>query len=945
MRLLVAALTLVASPTVAITQQPRGGLDTARGVSMGVKIPSDPKVRIGTLPNGLRYYIRQNVKPEKRAELRLAVNAGSILEKPEQRGYAHFVEHTAFNGTKNFPKNDLVKYLQSIGIRLGNDLNAGTSFDETVYILPIPTDTARVVDQAFLILEDWAHGQVFDPTEVINERGVVNEELRGRKGAGDRMQQKYLPIALKGSLYADRSPGGTEATIMGATANSLRPFYRDWYRPDLMAVIAVGDFNVDSIEAKIKKHFSGLRKPANAPPRPVVPIPGNTAPLIAIASDKEATQTSVSLFFKLPRTGAGTVGDYRSGIMEELYFAMINGRFGEIVQKPDAPFLGAGASKGGFPGRVVDPFSLGAAVKDGGVERGLEALLLEAKRVDQFGFLQSELDRAKTNLLRGYERAHAERDKTNSYVYADEYLSNFFEGEPIPGIEYEYTTVQQLLPGITLADVNHLAQGWITEENRVVLITGPDKQGVPMPAEAQVLAVFDKATKTPVVAWTESVSADALVETLRPAGTIVSTKPRPVGVSEWTLSNGARVLIKVTDFKADQILLGAYSPGGIGSVSDADFMSGLFATQIMNLSGLGQFNRIDLGKKLAGKAAAVVPTIFETYEGFDGSASPRDLETMLQLLYLNFTAPRLDTVAFAAFKSSAGPFLANRSLAPESHFGDTIQVTMAQGDVRARPLSPQLFAEVDPKKSLAIFKDRFADASDFTFVLVGNVDTVALKPLVERYIASLPRTGRVDAPKVSSKGFPTGVVDKIVRRGIEPKANTVVAFTGACTYTPENRLAIRAMVDAMELRLLENLREKLGGAYSPSISGGCARTPRTDYQIRISFQSSPENVDLLSRTVLAIVDSMKTQGPPEADVVKVREQILRGREVETKQNEFWRNNIRSRDQAGEDIGGLGPAYDEMVRKVSVQSIQAAARQYLNTGNYARFRLLPETKAP
>jgi zinc protease len=933
------ALTLILVPSL-LGAQLRPA-DTSKAASLGVKLPVDPKVRIGTLPNGLRYYIRQNAKPENRAELRLVVNAGSILEKDDQLGYAHFVEHTAFNGTRNFAKNDLVKYLQSIGVRFGADLNAYTSFDETVYILPIPTDTARIVNQAFTILEDWAHGQVLDSAEVIAERGVVLEEWRGRKGAGDRMLQQFLPILFKNSQYANRLPIGTDKTILAATSASLRPFYRDWYRPDLMAVVAVGDFNPDTIEAKIKHHFTKLRKPANAPARVEFPIPGNQAPLIAIASDKEAISTNVSLMFKLRRESSSTVGDYRRGIMEQLYISMLNGRLSEITQKPDAPFIGAGASKEGFVGRELEPFSLSAAVKDGGVERGLEALLIEAKRVDQFGFLQSELDRAKTNMLRGYERAYAERDKSNSDLFADEYVRNYLQGEEIPGIAYEYNTVQALLPGVTLQEVNRLGQGWITDENRVVIVQAPIKEGVAIPTEANILAVFDKAVKAPVVAYTETLSGEALVDNLAAAGSVVSSRPRPLGVSEWTLSNGAKVLIKPTDFKADQILFSAYSPGGISLANDADFISAALAPQIVALSGLGKYNRVDLNKKLAGKAASVGASWSDATENLGGSASPKDLETLMQQVYLHFTGARLDTTAFAAFKQNAAPFIANRGADPNQVYQDTIQVTLSQNDYRARPLTPATFAEINGDKAIAFFRERYANAGDFTFMFVGNVDTVALKPLVQTYLASLPNTGRVDAPRVTGKGLPRGVVQKTVRKGVEQKATTNLYFTGSCTYSPEKRMELRALIEVFQIRLIESLREKLGGTYSPGVQGVCARTPRQDYQVRIQFQSSPENVETLTQATFALIDSIKTHGPTQADVDKVKAEITRSREVETKQNSYWLANIAAREQAGEDIGGLGSAYDDMVRKLTAAQLQAAARQYFNTANYARFVLLPE----
>ena len=925
-------------------QQTPQRVDTS--LSLDARIPADAKVKIGTLSNGLRYYIRKNSRPEKRAELRLAINTGSILENDDQLGFAHFVEHMAFNGTEHFARNDLVKYLQSIGIRFGADLNAYTSFDETVYILPVPTDTARILDQAFTVLENWAHRLTFDTAEVIAERGVIREEWRLGKGAGERMFKQLLPIALKGSRYANRLPIGTDTSIMAATTARLRPFYQDWYRPDLMAVIAVGDFDPADIEARIKAKFSGIPRQANARARVSSTVPGNIRPLVAIASDKEATSTDVSLYFKLPKATTTTVREYRRDLVERLYLQMLNSRLGEITQKPDAPFTGAGASKGSFLARDVDAFSLDASVQDGGVARGLEALLVEAHRVDQFGFLPSELERAKTNLLRGYERANAERDKTESDVFAEELIRNYLEQEAIPGIEYEYSITQKLLPTIALDDVNKLAAGWITDENRVVIVQAPIKAGVAIPTEAALLAVFDRAAKTTVAAYTESISGDALIAALRPRGRITTSRALPgAGVSEWRLSNGARVLLKPTDFKADEILFSAYSDGGTSLVPDSNYMSAILSSQVVSLSGLGQFNAIDLGKKLAGKAARVSPSIGDMTEGLSGSASPKDLETLFQLAYLHFTGARLDTVAFAAFAQNVGPFLQNRGAAPDAVFGDTVQVTLAQHHFRARPVSQATFNEVNAQKAIAFFKNRFADAGDFTFVFVGTLDTVALKPLVETYLASLPSAGRRDSTKVTTPPALRGVVEKTVRKGIEKKATTIIAFSGECTYNPETRVALRAMIDAFQIRLDELLREKLGGVYSPSVGGSCGRRPRQEYGVQVRFQSSDENVDALSRAVFALIDTIKTQGPRPADVEKVREQIIRSREVDLKQNNYWLSGIVTREQSGEDVAGLLGPYDALVKNLNAAQIQEAAKRYFDMKNYARFVLLPEAAPP
>jgi zinc protease len=777
---------------------------------------------------------------------------------------------------------------------------------------------------------------------VVNERGVVREEWRGSKGAGERMMHRILPVALKGSRYAERLPIGNEASIMRATPSVLRRFYADWYRPDLMAVVAVGDFDPAKIETEIRRHFSAIRPVPNARPRAEFDVPNNAAPLVAIATDKEATSSQVQVTFKTPARPTRTVGDFRRDLMAELYTTMLNSRFNEIAQKPDAPFLGASADKGQFLARGTDGFTLAAAVKDGGIERGLEALLIEARRVDQFGYLQSELDRAKQNMLRSYERANAERDKTSSGAFVEEYIGNYLEHEAIPGIEKEYELVQQLLPTITLVDVNTAASRWITDENRVVIATAPDKPGVKTPTVAELLAVFDRTEKAAVTAYAESVSGEALVASLPPAGRVTGQRALPaVGVTEWTLSNGARVLVKPTDFKADEIVFSAYANGGISVAPDADFMSASLASQIVALSGVGTFSRVDLGKKLAGKAVQVVPSVSETSEGLGGSASPKDLETLFQLTHLYFAAPRLDTAAMQAFRNQVGPFIANRGSDPNQVFRDTVQVTMGQHSFRSRPVTAATFAEVNADRALAFYRDRYADAGNFTFVFVGNVDTTTLKPLVEKYLASLPATGRKETWRDVSAAPPKGVIVRTVRKGIEPKASTLMIFSGPFTYTPENRSSLRALVDYLQIKLNETLREKLGGTYSPNVAGGGSRTPRQEYGIQISYNSSPENVEMLSQSVMALIDTLKRVPPSTADVEKVQAQALRSREVSLKQNGYWLSQIVGRDQAGEDLAGV--LDDSAIRALSPAQIQAAARQYLDVNNYARFVLLPEEK--
>ena len=903
-------------------------------------LPTDPKVIIGTLPNGLRYYIRKNARPEKRAELRLVVNTGSILEDDDQRGLAHFVEHMAFNGTTHFKKNDLISYLQSIGVRFGADLNASTTFDETVYILPVPTDTARILDKSFEILDDWARGQTFDSTEVVNERGVVLEEWRDGRGASERMLQQWLPIAFKGSRYALRLPIGTDTSIKSAQPSRLRRFYTDWYRPDLEAVIAVGDFDPAQIETLIKQHFSSMPKPVKPRPRVISTIPDNIDPLVAVATDKEAQSSDVELIFKVPRHDTRTTADYRRHMMQSLALSMLNQRFEEMTQKPNAPFLGAAASVQGLFSRTTNAFILGAGVKDGATEQGAEALLTEAKRLDQYGFLPTELQRAKDDMLRGFERAYTEREKTESGALVGEYVANFLTGAAIPGVAYEYQLVQQQLPTIAIGEINAMAQSWITDKNRIIIVEAPAKPGVTVPTRAQLLATFGRAAKANVTAYTETLSSDALVDPLPIPGKIVSEKTRAdVNVTEWTLSNGIHVLVKPTDFKADQVMINGMASGGTSLAGDPEYMSAALAGAILTQGGAGKFSATDLQKKMSGKVAIANVSFDETDEGLSAGGSPKDLEAAFQLLYLRATAPRLDLDAFAAFKAQVEPFLANKGNDPESVYGDTVAVTMAQHHYRARPLTASTFAEVDPNKALKFYKDRLANAGNFTFAIVGNVKLDELKPLVERYIGSLP-AGKPETFRDIGEEKPKGVIERTVKKGTEPKAFTHFIFTGPAVYAPENRFAFRAMNMLMQMRLDEVLREQLGGTYSPQVGGGINRIPHQDFEEHVEYGSSPENVDKLGKTVLQIIDSLQRTGPTAAEVEKVKEQILRAREVETKTNEYWVGNMVARSRAGEDIGGLGAAYDALVKGLTAIQLQEAAKKYFNTANYAKFILLP-----
>jgi len=909
---------------------------------LGQALPLDPHLTVGTFPNGVRYYIRANPKPEKRAELRLVVNAGSVLEDEDQRGLAHFAEHMAFNGTEHFKKQELVDYLERVGMRLGPDLNAYTSFDETVYMLQVPTDSASVVVKAFQILEDWAHGVTFDPEEVGKERGVVIEEWRLGRGAGARMRDKQFPILFKDSRYAQRLPIGEKRVLETCDAATLRRFYADWYRPDLMAVIAVGDFKVDEVEGLIRQHFASIPPAASPRPRTVFPVPDHDSTFVSVATDREATNSGVSVYYKQPLRESRTVGDYRQDLVERLYNQMLNQRLYELTQRPDPPFIGASSGQGRFV-RSKEVYVLSAGVKEGGVERGLEAILTEAERVDRHGFTQSELDRARQVVLRGFEQAYAEREKTLSGRYASEYIRCFLVGEPTPGIAYEYDLVRALAPGVGLAEVNRLAREWITDRNRVILANAPEKEGVSAPGEQAIRAVFEKVKGLEVAAYADSVSDAPLVERMpAPAAILEERADTALGTRAWRLANGVRVILKPTDFKDDEILFTAYSPGGSSLAPDRAYLSAAFASQVAGLGGLSRFSAIELQKKLAGKVARVSPFIGAEQEGMNGSASPKDVETLFQLIYLTFTASRRDSSAFLAFTQNTKAALANRGASPAAAFQDTLRVTLTQHHPRALPMTSGRVDEVRLDEAMALYRDRFSDASDFTFVFVGNFAPDSLRTLVQRYLGGLPALKRKETWRDVGIRPPRGVVERTVRKGIEPKSQTQLVFTGPFRFTPEERHALRSMADVLSIRLREQLREALGGTYGVSVNASPSRIPREECSVSIGFGSAPDRVEELTREVFAQIDTLKTLGPQEKDLAKVREAQARALEVNLKQNGYWLSQLAFYDQNGEDPHHILSART-LTDRLSAEAVRDAARRYLDGKNYVRVTLYPEER--
>ena len=906
-------------------------------------MPVDPQITMGQFKNGLRYYIRTTKKPEKRAELRLVVKAGSILEDDDQLGLAHFVEHMAFNGTKNFPKHELQAFIESLGMRFGAHLNAYTSFDETVYMLHVPTDKPEALARSFQVLEDWAQNVSFDSAEIEKERGVVVEEWRSSRGAGMRNTEKLFPIMFKGSRYANRLPIGKPEIIQNSKLERIKQYYKDWYRPDLMAVVAVGDFDKAAVEKLVNTHFGSLPAATSPKPREIFPIPDRTETGYAINTDKETTTTSVEVNTLLPSRPEGSIGAYRQKTVDRLFAGMLNARFSELAQKPDAPFVFGFSGRGSFLGRTKDIAYLNALAKEGAIENAMRALLTESERVARFGFTETELARQKLSVLRNYERLALEKDNATSSAKAAEYIRHFLMDETLPSAEDEYELHKRLVPEITLVEINKLAREWfpLSSQNRMVIVTAPEKSGLAVPDQPKLAAIIKEGPSAELKPYVDTVGSAVLLEALPASGKIVNSNTNEkTGLTIWELGNGVKVVLKPTDFRADEIVFRATSPGGTSLVSDADYIPASTATQVINSGGIAKFSAIDLGKMMAGKVASANPFIGELEEGLSGSSSRKDIETMFQLIYLRFTQPRADANAFAVQATQARTFMANQSVVPEFAFFEALTTARFQNHPRRRMSTAATVDQWNLDKSLAFYKDRFADASDFTFYFVGSFDEAMMKPLVERYLGALPSLRRKETWKDIGVTLPTTIVEKKVEKGIEPKSRAAIVFSGPFVFDQNQRAAIRAMSDILQNRLMEVIREELGGTYGISASASYFKFPKPEYSISINFGSAPERTDDLIKRVFEEIEKFKTDGPTEKQLADEKEALIREFETSSKQNAYLLGQISARFYNGEDPAGIWMMTD-YYKKLDAAAVREAAKLYLNTKSFVKVTLFPE----
>lgn len=906
------------------------------------KVPVDKKVRIGHLDNGLTYYIRANKMPENRIQFRMVTNAGSILEDEAQRGLAHFCEHMAFNGIEGLPHNQMIDTLQKNGIEFGRGINAYTSFDETVYYVEMPADNPEMVTMGLTILNGWCGGLLFDPDELEAERGVIHEEWRGNLGAGERLREKTWPTMLNHSKYAERLPIGLESVIMGFKRDDIVRFYKDWYRPDLQAIVIVGDLNVDEMEARVKDIFGKHAKPVNPKARPSFGIPDNNEPLVTIATDKEATSTSILLFWKHRKPAVGTVGDYRQSLLRQITSTMIDERFNELNEKPESPFMSSGAGYSGFIGRENDVFMGNISPKEGRIEEATEKVLTEIYRAVQNGFTQTELDRVKEDILDGYRKSAKEANKTQSNSLADEYTRNYLEGEVIPGIMKEYSYAKEFIPEITLEECNAMIRSWVTENNFTYMLQAPN---VKVPTEKDIIDIYNKVRQGSYEPWVDSYKEEPLWTKELPAvkPTVTKKNTSSLDYTEYTCPNGIRFIVKKTELKDDEIRMASYGWGGTSLYEDKDAYSAQMAANLIDAAGIANFSSNDLAKKLKGMTISISPSISDETQGFSGACSPKDLETMLQLLNLYYEAPRKDEGAFKRDVDNLRNQIKFIGENPQVVFLKKFYETAHPTDNRTVliPTEEQLNS-LSLDRVYEIFRERFCDASNQTFFFVGNVSDDDIQ-MIAKYINNLPANGKQKAETWKDRSFPfaTGIQHAEAVKGTDNQGIMLLyGETEGFQNTKKNKMIVQQLSQAMEITALEVIREKMGGTYSPSVQIEYEIMPKGEVSWMFYINCNPEMAGEIEKAALGIINDYLKKGPDAVTLNKVQEQMIINRGTARQNNGFWMGQIQGSYMYNENRDDIDQ-YDTLVKSVTAKDIKKLAKKFINLKNYVVINLKPE----
>ena len=903
-------------------------------------LPVDKNVRIGQLDNGLTYYIRHNKLPENRAEFYIAQKVGSILEEPQQRGLAHFLEHMAFNGTKNFPGDDkglgVIPWCETVGIKFGTNLNAYTSIDETVYnISNAPIDRTGVLDSCLLILHDWSNYILLKDDEIDKERGVIREEWRSRNSGMLRVYTDLLPTIYQGDKYADCMPIGSIDVINNFPYKDIRDYYHKWYRPDLQGIVIVGDIDVDTVEAKLKAVFADVQKPVNPAERTYYPVTDNKEPIVAIGTDKEVDDPSIEIYFKqdaTPDSEKNNVGYLASQYMTSMISSMLNARLSELVQSANPPFTRASSYYSDFfVAKTKEAFALSASSKADGIETALKTLLQETERARRFGFTESEYARARANYLQSLESAYNEREKTKHGSYVREYVQNFLNGEPIPGIEAEYAMMNQLAPNIPLQAMNMIMQQLVPDSNQVVIIAGPAKESLKYPTKEEVINLLKGMKDLDLQAYVDKVSDEPLMKEAPKGGKIISEKEGDIyGSTKLVLSNGVTVYVKKTDFKADEIRMKGTSLGGKSIFPDKDALNFAVMDNVIAVGGLGNFSQVDLTKVLAGKKVSVNAGLGATTENVFGTCSPKDFETMMQLTYLTFTAPRKDAEAFESFKNRMKAQLESAQANPLSSINDSLQKAMYNNHPRVVMMKPEIVDQIDYDRILEMYNDRFKDASDFTFYFVGNIDLETAKPLIAEYLGALPAINRKETFKDTKMSIRKGVYkNEYAKEQQTPTATIVFLYSGKAPYTLKNDILLSFATQVLDMVYTEEVREKEGGTYGVNCFGDLQKYPKEQLLLQIVFQTDPAKKDKLAGIVVDELKKLAAEGPSDVHLQKVKEYMLKKYADNQKENGYWMNNLNDYFYYGMD---MTEGYTDIVNSITAKDIQKFVSDLLKQGN-------------
>ncbi|PID88363.1 MAG: peptidase M16 [Bacteroidia bacterium] len=907
-------------------------------------VPVDKSIRIGTLKNGMKYYIKKNQKPEKKVELRLVINAGSILEDEDQRGLAHFMEHMNFNGTTHFPDNKLVDFLQSIGIKFGQHLNAYTSFDETVYMLPVPLDKPENLASGLQVIEDWAFNATLDGKQIDKERGVVLEELRLGLGPDKRMMDRYLPKVMYKSQYAKRLPIGDKKLLETFSYDKIRRFHKEWYRPNLMAVVVVGDIDVNDIEKRIKKIFSKYKNPKNARPRKIFDTPVHKETLVAVESDPDASFARVQLLYKdtKPAEKIETVAQYNKDLITQVYSVMMSNRIQELVDSDNPPFTYGSVSYSGTWARNQKGLQGFAMTKPGEQLQGLEVLINEIERAKRFGFTKNELKRAKDEITSRLEQSKNNKNKTQSRVYVDEYKRNFLAGEPIPGIDWEYAQFKKFAPEITLDKVNKVAQNLVTKENRVVVITGPEKADIKQPTEKEVLALFNDAKFSKLKPYEEKAMITKLIKKLPKKGKIVKTKTdKKLGTTTFTLSNGVQVTYKKTNFKDDQILFRAVSKGGKSVLDDKKVLNTTFAFAALSDAGFNGYTKSEIDRYLSGKQVRVSPYIGDIQEGMSGSSSVKDFKVLMEMVYSYFTGLNFNQASFDAYKKKMSALYGTLTSNPQFYFGNELNKFMNKKNPRTTNLIPltEDWARTNYKEAYDVYKAKFADADDFHFYFVGNIDEAKLKKYAEQYIASLPKTKSTENFKDNGYRSIKGSHNKVFKKGKDPKSMVVIAFGGETKYNEKEALALQALAGVTTIKVIEQLREDESGIYGGGANGHISKEPYGEFDFTIQFPCGPENAEKLTKSALNELDKLLKNGIDKKDLDKFKKGEINDLNTQLKTNKFWLRNLANYSIKGGDKYEI-LNIEKKINALTTKDLQAVGKKYL-TGDKIIATLMPE----